>query len=266
MLKRGDTSPLSPRLKSPPPPLASPRNHSFPTITSPQRAEQESSTRPNISSKRSNGPPVDSSRHSSTYDIDDAPAPSGMRTPIRGASNGGSTLETVQEGSSPSTPATEKSTKTVTNLDEARLEKVDEDEPAPSIKSTTESGSDSGGNKIKADEKANKKIKPGDIISKQSFTSLNTGKGKPGDGSMRNMIVETETVSSVPQVSLGGANERGGPGRAEPGGSVRMKASNETIRPKKEKKKPTRKPTNLGSGTGARYTFLYAIGFVHPRL
>src|SRR5699024_9387204 len=96
-------------------------------------------------------------------------------------------------------------------------------------------------------------IKPGDIISKQSFTSLNTGKGKPGDGSMRNMIVETETVSSVPQVSLGGTNERGGPGRAEPGGSVRVKASNETIRPKKEKKKPTRKPTNLGSGTGTLY-------------
>lgn len=186
-----------------------------------------------------------------------------MRTPIRGASNGGSTLETVQEGSSPSTPATEKSIKTVTNLDESRLEKVDEDEPTPSIKSLTESGSDSGGTKsaAKAEEKANKKIKPGDIISKQSFTSLNTGRGKPGDSSVRNMIVETETVSSVPQVSLGGSNERGGSGRAETGGSVRMKTSNETIRPKKEKKKPARKPTNLGTGTGA-LLFLYSIGLV----
>ncbi|KAK2762674.1 hypothetical protein FQN54_000848 [Arachnomyces sp. PD_36] len=256
MSRRGDTSPLSPRLKSPPPPLASSQNNSLPSISSPQRAEQEPSHRPNISSKRSNGPSLDPNRHPSSagYDIDDAPVPSGMRTPIRGASNGGSTLETVQEGSLPSTPATEKSTKTITNLDEARLEKVDENEAAPSIKSTTESGSDSGGksNKSvggKAEEKSNKKIKPGDILSKQSYTSLNTGRGKPGDGSVRNMIVETETVSSIPQVSLGGgANERSA-ARGEAGGSVRLKPSNETIRPKKEKKKQTRKPTNLATGT-----------------
>jgi hypothetical protein len=67
---------------------------------------------------------------------------------------------------------------------------------------------------------------------------------------MKNMIVETETVSSIPQLSLGGGTaDRAASGRKEPVLGVRTKASDETIRPKKEKKKQVRKATtNTGTG------------------
>jgi len=72
-----------------------------------------------------------------------------------------------------------------------------------------------------------------------------TGRGKPsGEGPTRNMMtVETETVSSIPQIAVGGS--LGGPIN----GSLRAKPSSETIRPKKEKKK-ARKAPSVTSGTG----------------
>jgi len=82
---------------------------------------------------------------------------------------------------------------------------------------------------------------------KRSVTSLSGARGKPSEGSVRNMIVETETVSSIPQVSLGvGSGERGNAGRSDQS-SLRMKPSTETIRPRKEKKKP-RRPNTLNAG------------------
>jgi hypothetical protein len=59
------------------------------------------------------------------------------------------------------------------------------------------------------------------------------------------MTVETETVTSMPQL-LG--PDRGVAGR-DGSGSVRTKPSNETIRPKKEKKKTSRKTPSLHAGT-----------------
>ena len=60
------------------------------------------------------------------------------------------------------------------------------------------------------------------------------------EGTAKNMTIETETVSTIPQVALGGGAVEGS-GRAETGGSLRLKPSNETIRPRKEKKKVLRK-------------------------
>ena len=129
--------------------------------------------------------------------------------------------------------------------------------PAISVKPIAESGSDSGGNwsaRPKGEDKRSTTAataRPGDIMPKRSFSSLSVTRGKPGDQSATNMIVETETVSSVPQVSLGGGTiERGVPGRMESGGTIRLKPSDETIRPKKEKKKQSRKPPALPAGTG----------------
>lgn len=69
---------------------------------------------------------------------------------------------------------------------------------------------------------------------------------------LRSMTVETETVSSIPQVSLGvGGGERGASGRNDLNGSVRLQPSNETIRPKKEKKKITRKQPSINAGTAS---------------
>lgn len=58
------------------------------------------------------------------------------------------------------------------------------------------------------------------------------------------MTVETETVASIPQSALNADR------RNENGGSVKLKASNETIRPKKDRKKPTPKPRSVTQGTG----------------
>jgi hypothetical protein len=134
--------------------------------------------------------------------------------------------------------------------------------------SGAESGSDSGGNKsgdAKTEDKDHPKAptattsnstKPSAVFAKRSFTSLNPNKAKSGgEGSVRSMTVETETVSSVPQVALGAVTgDRGATGRGD-GGSLRLKPSDETIRPKKEKKKSTRKPTSITTGTGM-YTLL----------
>ena len=58
------------------------------------------------------------------------------------------------------------------------------------------------------------------------------------------MTVETETVTSIPNVALG-------PSAAQSvNGSLRTKPSSETIRPKKEKKKTTRKQASVTPGTG----------------
>src|SRR5947209_2478352 len=66
---------------------------------------------------------------------------------------------------------------------------------------------------------------------------------------MRSMTVENERVSSIPQVVLGVNGERGTSGRMNSSASVRPRPSAETMRPKKEKKKSTRKPPSLHSGT-----------------
>jgi hypothetical protein len=72
------------------------------------------------------------------------------------------------------------------------------------------------------------------------------------------MTVETETVSSIPQVAVGGvASATGG------NGSLRAKPSSETIRPKKDRKKSTRKPPSVTSGTGKPSDSSYRRIFHH---
>ena len=91
--------------------------------------------------------------------------------------------------------------------------------------------------------------RPASSLAKRSFTNLASTKNRPAPESMRSMTVETETVTSVPQVVLGVNGERGASGRMNSIGSVRPRPSSETIKPKKEKKKSTRKPPSLHSGT-----------------
>ncbi|KAK1141466.1 Vacuolar inheritance and morphology protein [Aspergillus melleus] len=168
-----------------------------------------------------------------------------------------SALETVQEmASDQSTPSTD----TILNQpfpEEPRLQIIDEDPTTPKgPKPNVESGSESGGNKSsehvgESRRRASSGPKGSEtIMPKRSTTSLSGARNKPADGSVRNMIVETETVSSIPQVSLGVVTgDRGGSGRVDPG-TLRMKPSTETIRPKKEKKR-ARKPAALSSGAAS---------------
>ena len=195
-----------------------------------------------------------------------------MRTPVRGTSGNGPALETVQESSLPSTPAISggrsgQAGKATSNHD--RPERIEENPMEEAFakdgQSKHESGNESAGKKSagsKNTEEGKETRKPATaansakspvVSSKRSFTQLPFTKAPKtnAEGSVKNMTVETETVSSVPQVALGGGpNERNNLGRTETGGSLRLKPSNETIRPKKEKKKLVRKAPSLNAGNG----------------
>lgn len=166
------------------------------------------------------------------------------RNSTRNTGGTGTPLETVEESSAPSTPM-DKATGGDHKLEESHLQRIDE-----AVRQAVESGSDSGGNKSSGSGEDKRKPPvsrpPGDVLPKRSMTSLNVARSRPGDGTVSNMIVETETVTSIPQVSLGvGAGERGSSRNEQR--ALRPKPSAETIRPKKEKKRTTRKPPVSGN-------------------
>ncbi|KAL4735725.1 vacuolar segregation subunit 7-domain-containing protein [Aspergillus similis] len=232
--------PTNVELSSDPP---SPDKSSMPLWAGSRRSEQEPHL-PNTSSKR-------------TQVSGDEYAAKSERSAPRSVNRGsGSALETVQEASDQSTPSTDTILLQPAQED-AKLEKIDEDATPKASRIHTESGSDSGGNKSSEQMEENRRRPPfaskghNTILPKRSTTSLSGGsRTKPADGSVRNMIVETETVSSIPQVGLGvSTGERGGSSRVD-AGTLRMKPSTETIRPKKEKRR-ARKPAALTSGTAS---------------
>ncbi len=255
------------RVKSPPPSASSGTNSSFLTARKIDQS-QSTPTTPTIVVER----PTRSSTFGSESDIpeDDHPVKSGMRTPVRGISGNGPALETVQESSLPVTPAigarTAHTSKGGSNDHPERIEENPMEEAFErEANSRHGSGNDSAGSKrakakgtdgnkdTRKPATAANSAKPPVVQSKRSFTQLPFTKSKtaPSDGSVKNMTVETETVSSIPQLALGGgAGERHPLGRTETGGSLRLKPSNETIRPKKEKKRVTRKAPSVNSGTG----------------
>ena len=191
-----------------------------------------------------------------------------MRTPTRATSGAGPSLETVQESSVPAAPAI--ATKPAQGGKGGdRPDRIEENPTEEALgsgvkeaESRVGSGNESAGNKsgeAKAQDQSKEKrqttvaansAKPPAVQTKKSFSQLPFTKGKTAsEGSVRNMTVETETVSSIPQVALGGGtSERNVLGRAETGGSLHLKPSNETIRPKKEKKKLVRKAPSLNGG------------------
>ncbi|KAJ5591676.1 uncharacterized protein N7459_002045 [Penicillium hispanicum] len=235
---------LPPPAPEPPANVPSPEKSNMSPWAGNRRTEQES-TLPNTSHKRSTLPV--SEEHGKV----DRSTP---RAVTRGVSGQGPSLETVQEmASNPSTPSSDTALKPDTP-DDTRLHTIDEDPTPRASKQNAESGSDSGGNRSSEAKDENRSDATGTaktsgtIMPKRSSTSLSAGaRGKPADGSVRNMIVETETVSSIPQVSLGvGSGERGNASRADQG-TLRMKPSTETIRPRKERRK-NRRPNPLTTG------------------
>ncbi|KAH8695967.1 putative phospholipid metabolism enzyme regulator [Talaromyces proteolyticus] len=231
-----------------PPPRTSRRRSSITNgrRSSPASADtpkhSESEVAANISTKRTSVSPEDTRSSPTKTSFEDVGS-SARRPSARATTTPSTTLETVQESSLPSTPMTDKA-------DSSHPEKPSRSKAYESLQQAAESGSESGGNKSSGSKEETSKMSTtrptGDILPQRSFTSLNSARGKLGDGSVRNMIVETETVSSIPQVSLGvGAGERGSSNRNDQSGTIRMKPSVETIRPKREKKKTTRKPTNV---------------------
>ncbi|KAL8710834.1 MAG: hypothetical protein Q9220_004637 [cf. Caloplaca sp. 1 TL-2023] len=255
-----------PRVRSPPP-VASNKG----AVHLPKRSDQQpASLTPSIVVDRP------SRGHTAAVDTDapssDVSAPQGMRTPARGTSGGPPVLETVQENSLPETPeipvnpsiGQQNLGKPSADKRPERIEENPEEEEAGKDQhSRPESGNESGeSRKFRNEEgKENKQsdtvkasaVKPQVVHPKRSQTQLHPAKGKTGaEGTVKNMTVETETVSSIPQVALGGgAGERGLPGRTDTAGSLRLKPSTETIRPKKDKKRVVRKAPSLNAGTAS---------------
>ncbi|XXH03756.1 hypothetical protein Hte_010162 [Hypoxylon texense] len=237
--------PVSPRLKSPPP------NIGRPAVGGSLSRKNEQET-PAINVQRATPSPhvEPASQSASDNEVEEQHLSSGMRTPARGPSNGSSTLETVQEVSQPNTPRPE--------LD-AAIEKLAETAAAQSgttagksnnssqNATNSESGSEGGNAKPHPRRASTTATAPPLLQSRQSSTALkHVAKGPTtAESSSRNMTVETE-IANLPPMSLA-PNTRG----QGVNGSLRTKPSSETIKPKKEKKRHTRKPTSVASGNAS---------------
>ncbi|KAJ5920982.1 hypothetical protein N7466_009308 [Penicillium verhagenii] len=231
-----------PPAPDPPANVLGPEKPNMPSWTGNRRTEQDS-TPPNTSLKRIALPPPEE------HGMVERSTP---RVVTRGASGQGPSLETVEEmASNPSTPSSDTALKPVTPED-SRLRTIEEDLTPRASKQFIDSGSESGDTRSsemteEGRPQATEGTKPTrTLMPQRSTTSLSAGaRGKPADGSVRNMIVETETVSSIPQVSLGvGAGERGNTGRIEQG-TLKNKKSTDTVRapvarsnPQKRKRRP----------------------------
>lgn len=224
-----------------------------PNLPPPRKGELEP---PAIQVQRSSPPiPPPSQQQESSQsdnDADEAHLQPGTRTPARGASGSSSTsaLETVEEVSPLASPhegegVSEKADDLTASEAGSQADHLEfsahgtETSQAPST--TNDSSSESGS--VRGDRRRTAAGLPPTLKTRQS--SASTKKSKPSEGSVQHMTVETETVTSIPQHSLAPVAVKEGTG-----GTLRTKPSSETIRPKKEKKRPSRKQPHIGSGTG----------------
>ncbi|RCI09269.1 hypothetical protein L249_1512 [Ophiocordyceps polyrhachis-furcata BCC 54312] len=242
-LKDSHRWPVSPRLRSPPP-----------QPSKPSTARRSDHDPPLISIQRPSLSPLspDFSQHPLESEPDDShmQCQSGMRTPIRGP------LETVQEVSQNNSPA-QPPPNPSSSLDSAKDNKpagsdchsdsaLSDTGRAHGFKSSTSSTHAPPGEATSSKaEMPRSSAVPGPPSRQSSALSTKQLKSKP-EGSTQTMTVETETVPSVPQVVLATGTKS-----ESANGSLKTKPSAETIKPKKDKKKPARKQPPVNSGTGS---------------
>ena len=168
------------------------------------------------------------------------------RASARSANTSASGLETVVEGSAPTTPSSEpkgdpmaESYLSAPDLDTS----TEKSSTASSIVLPMEAKDDLRTNRTTTKNDADLKVRAASTsrahsnLAKRSFTNLAAGKKTVAEP-VRTMTVETEPVA--PGASIMDRRDTG---------SVRTKTSTETIRPKKEKKKSLRKPVQTATGT-----------------
>ncbi len=239
--------PTSPRLKSPPPSKTAQRASSA-------KKNDPEQTQSNTSIKRL--APVSNPDQAAAMVVPDTQEqlgpPSSTRASARGPSTGTSILETVSENSVPTTPAMGPVVTLPTDqkFETSSLDQKAETRPGSATAKDGEGSAGEGSSKAVAAKleavrksQAPSSSRPASELAKRSFTSLTGAKPKQPDPP-RTMTVETETVTSMPQL-LG--PDRSGRDR-DGNGSVRTRRSSETIRPKKKKEK-TRKAPSIHAGT-----------------
>jgi Vacuolar segregation subunit 7 len=190
---------------------------------------------------------------------DNAALRSGLKAAAaRGVGGVPPALETVAENSVPDTPSivppSDRSTvSSPHSYTDPQKEEAPDAAPSKAVQEG-DSESDNGGAKAKVEPLAKPAngagSKSSSSLAKKPSVNLAPAKTKATtEPPPRSMTVETETVSSVPQAALNVAGDRGASGKLDVNGSVRLKTSNEMIKPKKEKKKNTRRPTSINTGT-----------------
>ncbi|KAL5630413.1 hypothetical protein BROUX41_000285 [Berkeleyomyces rouxiae] len=253
--------PVSPRIR--PPPLAQPQ-------------PAPSHTAYPVHMQRANQPATTASRYIATFasemsesDTDDPQTPSGLRTPTMKNPN---QLATVQEINLPNSPGpaasdTDTNTAMIEIHDRFAARHPQEEPQTPNSQDSDAASADS----VRTVRARNAASYPDDdatttyndgrksslpvaqppLMSRQSSTFSTFNKTKPTtDGS--SMIVESETVTSVPQLSLAAVPQGSG-------GTLRAMPSTETIRPKKDRKKQTRKqPMNPDSSKAEIFEYKVA--------
>ncbi|RII19060.1 hypothetical protein CUC08_Gglean001723 [Alternaria sp. MG1] len=261
----GETTPhwpLSPRLKSPPPGDDG-RSRSRTNSLRAQIRKPEAQSAPSIVVQSSS--PASLSRfpvreEAPASDPDEPQPQPAPKATSRSSGGVAPKLATVQESSLPATPGFDglepqsfvpsaTAHKTDQDRNDVNSSKVTEDLSTKHDNTKhTESGSDSAtksAKKGKMQEQRNTYThRPHTVSAKPSLSSMST---RSRDPPLRNMTVETETVPSVAQPSIVN-QDRSASGRVD--GGIRLKASNETIRPKKERKAPKRKAPSINAGTG----------------
>ncbi|KAI9688286.1 MAG: hypothetical protein M1820_010298 [Bogoriella megaspora] len=279
--------PVSPRLKSPSPSAGSRRNSLLnPATQIPRKSDSASApVTPSIVVQRSTpGSNTPTTASSTGTEPLSAQSDESYPTPPKTSK---SMLETVQESQSPGKTELQggiserqvfisrrpnrhlKLTYSKRNLSGRSAPIVPEDDRPPTISedSTEESGekisrfgeseSESGGNRSdgrgrRPGQNSQGSQRPKTNSTQKPYAQLAPTRSRTGQENSGNMTVETETVSSVPQATLSGGSERSGSNRADGAqGSLRLKPSTETIRPKKERKKTSRKQPSLQSGTAS---------------
>lgn len=188
-------------------------------------------------------------------------APILAKASSRGPS-GKSTLETVQENSvddikepSPAAVKAAADLKPLTKISDDDKQATKAESNSVEVEKHTqqgESGSESAGTKVeKKKDQSTTQQRPKNSNSK-SYASITSTKSRQPEGK-QNMTVETETVASIPQSALS-AGDRTNGGRNDNSGSVKLKPSIETIRPKKERKKTSQKARSVNQSTGMFYS------------
>ncbi|THX56228.1 hypothetical protein D6D06_04415 [Aureobasidium pullulans] len=238
-------APPSPRLKSPPPSSARSRRNSALTQNqkpAPPSIVVEPSSTPSENTILSDG------LREEPIQLQPPPGP---KAPSRGPSGPRPVLETVVENIAPNGSTDSKGTKAQSDDDgPPTVRGKPKDNNGESSSKLAESESDanmSDGRGRRTSQSST--IRPKNVAAlKSAYPGLGSNKSRSGEGT-RNMTVETETVSSIPQSQIA-TIDRSTLGRPDLGGSLRMKPSTETIRPRKERKRATRKAPSINNGTG----------------